>query len=1477
MRRGFLEESQEKSRRRKGMKKGLWKRRAFAFLVAAAMVIPQGVYAAETGENEASENAITEEVLERVHEEGCILAPDHEGNCVTTPTENVEETQPEKVHVEGCLLAPDHEGDCVTEQESVHEDGCTLAPDHEGDCVTAPAEKTEDEQPEREHEDGCILPSDHEGECEVEEMPLRAPKAGDTLTVGENGDYDSLAAAVAVANKSQETDITIELLNDIDATECARITDEAEVHKNITINGNGHTITREEDFQTIQDTARSTYNPAMIEVTTPKGKGASLTLENITLNDAGKYEGKIFAQASDGEDKSKNSSIVQDAIVAAYGTDTATAEIILGEGAVLKNFGGMSAVRVTGGATLTMESGSKICDDTVTDRIKGDTGSNGPAGAVWVQGTHVDMEKDAKIYDVTGRAFYVDGGSADIDGIISNIKADKDMWQGMAGIAVHLRGKDAASVLDENCTITEVNGEDSGTVVQTEANAQKLILNGRIENCKKLLNVVKIAGISEFCSLNGTVQNCTATAKDNGYIIAVENAHFIMNGTIDNNNSSVSTVYAAAGSLIDVNGIIQNNTGVQCGGIHMYGNYAGVRDITVNMYDTAKIVNNTSSGGFLYDRGGAICSGGSSHGKRSIFTMYGGLISGNNSMQGAVFIRKNGEAYIKGGEISNNNCAGIATAVDSKMVGNKLVIDGGNIINNQKEAIKASVGYQSIVNVNGGMIYGNGTSYQISASGGSAKDANENIFIAPSVLQGNKSVKLSAGTVTLDQDYTQVYLGKASNDAKTKIDTLIKENPERTNWSLVGSSALWIKPQTNSYHFKWQSTNVNAKGLYVAYIPVNADGTPEANAELKLKEVPNETIVDITLDELDPMKAYAVMLVNNDTYVLTPEDITIYTGGDKYETTHGLPEDYTLRTIGKISSIKVGENETKYNIYNDEDQRKALEDLKELLNVSYVDDNGVPLKDDRTAGDYTAKITYVDPANEKNVKINGNNVKLKDGKLIIRYIEDEEEAIEGESVILLKTEEPTELLTEHAVGVAVADSEYYINNDEDRKLTDDSLISLLDDGLLLSGDDNRQELMEQRANEIVKPSSGMKNVFKFHYLDLVDPNNGNAWVSSSKGTIVYLPYPEGTDQNTDFTLLHYNDLHREYGINGQENVENAIKHSRIEKVDFTKETAGIRFKVEKSGFSPFAIIWEEKDAGDDGSSSSGGSHTSNTYYVRYHNDDETEKDGKFIPGETVTVKGNVFTAPVGKVLAGWSLEEDGKVDYKVGDTFRMPGSSVDLYAVWKDAETESHSAYISGYPDGTVGPDKTITRAEAATMFYNLLADKTGDAKTFTDVPANQWYAKAVMTLAGKGVISGYPDGTFKPDASITRAEFVTMAMNFANAEKGTACSFPDVPQNMWYYGAIAGATQNGWISGYPDGTFGPDRYITCAEVTSVINRMENRAADMSFMMDHLDELRTFSDLSFGHWAYGSMMEAANGHDYTRADQNSYESWVDIH
>lgn len=1618
------------------MKKGLWKRRAFAFLVAAAMVIPQGVYAAETGENEASENAITEEVLERVHEEGCILAPDHEGNCVTTPTENVEETQPEKVHAEGCILAPDHEGDCVTEQESVHEDGCTLAPDHEGDCVTAPAEKTEEEQPEREHEDGCILPSDHEGECEVEEMPLRAPKAGDTLTVGENGDYDSLAAAVAEANKSQETDITIELLNDIDATECARITDEAEVHKNITINGNGHTITREEDFQTIQDTARSTYNPAMIEVTTPKGKGASLTLENITLNDAGKYEGKIFAQASDGEDKSKNSSIVQDAIVAAYGTDTATAEIILGEGAVLKNFGGMSAVRVTGGATLTMESGSKICDDTVTDRIKGDTGSNGSAGAVWVQGTEATMEEDAKIHDVIGRAFYIDGTAGDgvnINGTISNITGDKDMWQGQNGAAIHLRGGAVAHLNGdsrENPNSGKIEGiQTSGTSAVFMVGSEFYMNAGSsIRNCGE-----GVKGISEFGNIGNYLEmdgEITGIQKDNAININVENSSkpdvqplickIGPNGDIHDNSVKNGAIYMqTVDGVLDIYGKIRDNQNktfdTSSGGLYMAHNH---KHSTVTMYEGAEISNNTA-----LKYGGLIVSKGT-------FIMNGGTISGNSALQyGGVYVRNSGSFIMNGGSITNN----VSSLKDAGL------------------SYEASVygGQEPNVQLNNGMISENkagGKVQDIAVLSSGSSNINRNMSISSEMNIGNPDIYLEKYNVVLKNPADiDVKFGNAGSDV---VQTLLDASVDN-KWSGKELASLWCQDASGSVELLMSKPSglVDSMPVYAAVVATDETGNALTDTSVAFYNVTGKAGGLNIAFPAPNANGYAVALVQpTEDYgtmnITAPNAVTMEDGAViDYTATYEMSENLTNRLVAgeNLKNITMNVQFDK-NIDIDPAQITFISDIFNKDNATYVGNTltvTCSMKDGwqnatsknailkfaanasalsvnevvTASGDFNGEITLQDstaaevfvPANAVQTQLVAKascvTVKLADlivymgGEQGFENVVDNENGhvtaseslpepgfvfdlpdeissvgeiefveensgktwkavpYDGKSTRVYKLEsgngqdpvrveftkdDGTKVVSDEfkvgdalnqklhmaiykgAVGTVVAkvgndtypvitqdatlevrgttnqvkyadvstnpalqvgepalkaDSNTTFTINEGDVLASKDGVALLFDNIIenTASENNRTELLKDRAETELKNSYN-ECAFDLKYLDLVDRHNGNTWVKASNDVTVYWPYPEGTDKTTDFELLHFEDLHRDMSSN---EVAGNIANCTVSPVTFTKLDNHIEFKIGSGGFSPFALVWEGEES--DGSSSSGGSHTSNTYYVRYHNDDETEKDGKFIPGETVTVKGNVFTAPVGKVLAGWSLEEDGKVDYKVGDTFRMPGSSVDLYAVWKDSETESHSAYISGYPDGTVGPDKTITRAEAATMFYNLLADKTSDAKTFTDVPANQWYAKAVMTLAGKGVISGYPDGTFKPDASITRAEFVTMAINFANAEKGTACSFPDVPQNMWYYGAIAGATQNGWISGYPDGTFGPDRYITRAEVTSVINRMENRAADMSFMMDHLDELRTFSDLSFGHWAYGSMMEAANGHDYTRADQNSYESWVDIH
>lgn len=642
-------------------------------------------------------------------------------------------------------------------------------------------------------------------------------------------------------------------------------------------------------------------------------------------------------------------------------------------------------------------------------------------------------------------------------------------------------------------------------------------------------------------------------------------------------------------------------------------------------------------------------------------------------------------------------------------------------------------------------------------------------------------------------------------------------------------------------------------------------------------------------------------------FTITPVDMTIYMGGDDgYEGVVGndgnlVEEETSYNTLPEplfqIMSASAGfdpesltiTNEKTHNSWNPEKvgdteyyRLVPTAGEKKLIRVQFIDDNKNVHESDTfdpaTVGDLFA--TY-------DIKIfsQGDKISVKDedgkeyavstaaGKLTVRAVA-ENKPNDDPTIDVIDENNLTKVEAGKAVAVASEGTKYYLNN-TDVEVTDAKPSLLFDSIIEDEGSTDRTKALMVKADETLGVSAG-KRIYEIKYLDLVDANNGNAWIKADKPVTIYWGYPEGTDQNTEFQIVHFRDLHRDGAQSGQELED--IKNCTAEKITGVENTPeGIKFSVGKDGFSPFALIFNEKDeGGNQGGSSSGGSLTSNTYYVRYHNDDDIVKDGRFVPGETVTVRGDIFTAPRGKVLAGWSLEENGKVDYKVGDTFRMPGSSYDLYAVWKNAETLTHAAYISGYPDGTVGPDRTITRAEAATMFYNLLSDKSGTARTFADVPMNQWYANAVTTLAGMGVINGYPDGTFKPDAPITRAEFVTVAMNFAKADKGTACSFVDVPENMWYYSAIAGATENGWISGYPDGTFGPDRYITRAEVTSVINRMENRAADMMFIVENLNDLRTFSDLPFQHWAYGSMMEAANGHDYTREQENTYEVWTGI-
>ena len=203
-----------------------------------------------------------------------------------------------------------------------------------------------------------------------------------------------------------------------------------------------------------------------------------------------------------------------------------------------------------------------------------------------------------------------------------------------------------------------------------------------------------------------------------------------------------------------------------------------------------------------------------------------------------------------------------------------------------------------------------------------------------------------------------------------------------------------------------------------------------------------------------------------------------------------------------------------------------------------------------------------------------------------------------------------------------------------------------------------------------------------------------------------------------------------------------------------------------------------------------------------------------------------------------------------------------------------HTAFLVGYADGTFEPDRNMTRAEVTTMFARLLTEKMAAdqtySNTFSDVAKSHWAANYIGYMQQFGIITGYADGSFRPDASVTRAEFAAIASRFERLTEGTK-SFSDVPSSHWAAKYINFAATRGWVNGYADGTFRPNNSITRAEVAAVTCRLLERNADQSYIRSHLSELRAFTDVSESHWAYWYTMEAANGHDYTKS--GSSETW----
>lgn len=211
--------------------------------------------------------------------------------------------------------------------------------------------------------------------------------------------------------------------------------------------------------------------------------------------------------------------------------------------------------------------------------------------------------------------------------------------------------------------------------------------------------------------------------------------------------------------------------------------------------------------------------------------------------------------------------------------------------------------------------------------------------------------------------------------------------------------------------------------------------------------------------------------------------------------------------------------------------------------------------------------------------------------------------------------------------------------------------------------------------------------------------------------------------------------------------------------------------------------------------------------------------------------------------------------------------------------TTDHFAYIVGYGNGEVRPQNNITRAEVATIFFRLLTDDVRDenlTKTnrYSDVTRADWYNTAVSTLSSMGIITGYPDGTFRPNAAITRAEFAAITARFDNDGDKTAAKFSDIATH-WAKDEISIAYNNGWITGYPDGTFGPQRDITRAETMTLVNRVLNRQPETE--EDLLPNMTVWTDNANPNaWYYLAVQEATNSHYYKFKTNSKYEKWTEL-
>ncbi|MBC5771852.1 S-layer homology domain-containing protein [Dysosmobacter segnis] len=1111
----------------------------------------------------------------------------------------------------------------------------------------------------------------------------------------------------------------------------------------------------------------------MVEVQTTGGVGAGLTLTNIIFDDAGKKEGTVFAQAvsdgSVGAASNDNLVYVQDAIIASNATVTTT--ITLGDGAVLRNFGGMSAVRATGEAKLVMEPGSVIEDASSITRSKGDAGSVGPAGAVWLQGSDFEMENGAEIKNVNGRAVYADGGSVSVGGTISGIIGNPAMWQGKDGTAIHLRGSAKATLNGKISDCTEgvlvfvdkavfematgsFLGNSDAAGIKTNEDPTWSLVNKDDYGTDR--NTITIHG-----EISGIKNNKTPIQFKFGTLLIGADSN------IHHNSVFYGTLYIQRDAIVDIYGKINNNDASSRGGGVAT---AGHGEVVINMYEGAEVKGNTA----VKNGGGIMISSNTS------FTMYGGEISGNVSQTvgGGIYqYKNNSKVELQGGTIRDNTMN--ATDVKDSSTGTENDIT----ISNQ----------------------GNGSS-------------NHYLYISQNTELDNQNVyfQINSTTVTPAENSLDIKLGNASKESVTALSGKADANgwnaPLATFWAQRdGAAELTVGGLTFN----------KALPVYALVQETGADGKPVSGAEVRVYStkitddgirltLPNGYTNGCAVALAQPTTDFGSVGISGPTEIAKTSDAAPYEV--PYTVTYTMSD--SLRGMLNMASADI----PAMSFVVELDSRLAAK-TGDSGNCLYTFDGDGILDGTASVSGHTVTVTCTPLPGWKAAIAGKSSVKMV---LKCAGLLDAAAFAAGES---LNT--AAHISGKVSSGSTVTSVVIPSSICRTRMTAQTYTVTYHRNGAD-SGEtvDSRSYIFGDLA--VVSENGYVRDGHSFVGWNTQRDGSGTHHVPGSSITVtdhihLYAQWTRnssGDDDDTGYTL-------------------------RLTKLDAGDGTplSGAKFELWRVGTRSDTRL---------------GVYETNRYGWTQA---EVSQSGDYYWVETVP--------PEGYRLGG------GKHPTNTGKNSRITVYNTE--AAVPALFTDDHYAYIVGGPDGTVRPNDSMTRAGVATIFFRLLKDSVRDANlltgcTYTDVPDGHWANTAISTMTGLDIVRGYDAAAFGPGDPITRAQFAAICARFDTGKSNGSRTFSDI-EGHWAKAYIERAAELGWISGFQDGTFRPDAYITRAQAVTMINRMLNRVPEDP--SDLLPGMNVWPDCGPGDWFYLAIQEATNSHDYRRK-AGSYETWTDL-